>query len=69
MAPPILRSDLTIDVGTVEQETLVELGRLVSKLEAAASKRVDLVLIDEAPPGSIRCRVLLIAGPNGRPRR
>ena len=29
----------------------MELGALASRLEAAAGRRVDLVLLDEAPPG------------------
>lgn len=46
-------SDLDIGVGLVAGTRLepLELGALVSRLEQAAQRDVDLVLLDEAPPG------------------
>ena len=49
------RSDSDVDVAiglmpSARLETL-DIGRLTSMLETAAEKRVDLVLLDEAPPG------------------
>jgi predicted nucleotidyltransferase len=47
------RSDTDIAVGLVPGATLSasEVGDLISRLEAAAGGRVDLVLLDEAKPG------------------
>src|SRR3990172_2920827 len=46
-------SDVDVALGLVgpTRLTALELGDIASKLEAAAGRRVDLVLIDEAPPG------------------
>lgn len=46
-------SDVDVAVGLTGRLRLsaLELGDLVSRLEAAAQCRVDLVLLDEAPPG------------------
>jgi predicted nucleotidyltransferase len=46
-------SDLDVAVGLVGNERLdaLELGALTAKLEDAAGRPVDLVLLDEAPPG------------------
>jgi predicted nucleotidyltransferase len=46
-------SDLDVAVGLAgnRRPTALELGGLVSRLEAACGRPVDLVLLDEAPPG------------------
>ena len=46
-------SDVDVALGLVGHTplTALELGDIASRLEAAAGRRVDLVLIDEAPPG------------------
>jgi predicted nucleotidyltransferase len=46
-------SDLDVAVGLAAgvRLTALELGSLVVKLEDAAGKPIDLVLLDEAPPG------------------
>ena len=43
--------DVAIGMAGPHQLDTMELGALASKLEAAAGRRVDLVLLDEAPPG------------------
>jgi uncharacterized protein len=43
--------DVAIGVAGAEPLDLIELGGLAAKLEAAAGRRVDLVLLEEAPPG------------------
>jgi len=45
-------SDLDVAIGVAGAPPLdvIELGGLAAKLEAAAGRRVDLVLLDEAPP-------------------
>jgi predicted nucleotidyltransferase len=47
------RSDTDLAVGLARKERLsaTDLGDLLSRLEAAAGGRVDLVLLDEAGPG------------------
>jgi predicted nucleotidyltransferase len=47
------RSDTDVAIGLARGATLcvTELGDLLSRLEAAAGGRVDLVLLDEARPG------------------
>jgi len=46
-------SDLDLAIGLAPGTTLdaLALGHLISRLEAAAGRTVDLVLLDEAPPG------------------
>ena len=46
-------SDVDVALGLARgaSPAALELGEIASKLEAAAGRRVDLVLIDEAPPG------------------
>jgi len=45
-------SDLDLAIGGLSSAfTAREIGDLVSRLEAAAGRDVDLVLLDEAPPG------------------
>lgn len=46
-------SDVDVAVGLAPglRLTALELGELASRLEAAAGKPVDLVLLEEAPPG------------------
>jgi predicted nucleotidyltransferase len=46
-------SDVDVGVGLAAgaQLTALELGELASRLEDAAGKPVDLVLLDDAPPG------------------
>ena len=46
-------SDVDVAVGLAAGTALdaMDVGRLVSALEAAAGRSVDLVLLDEAPPG------------------
>ena len=46
-------SDVDVAVGLAAGTSLdaMDVGRLVSALEAAAGRSVDLVLLDEAPPG------------------
>lgn len=46
-------SDLDVDLGLVPGApmTALELGDLASRLETAAGRPIDLVLLDEAPPG------------------
>ena len=46
-------SDVDVAVGFLAGVRLSprELGEMTARLEAAAGRRVDLVLIDEAPPG------------------
>ena len=48
-----MESDVDVALGLARDASLaaLELGEIASKLEAAAGRRVDLVLIDEAPPG------------------
>jgi len=43
--------DVAIGMAGAHQLDTMELGALASRLEAAAGRRVDLVLLDEAPPG------------------
>lgn len=47
------RSDLDLAIGVTKGVDLsaLEIGEIVSRLEAAASKPVDLVLLEAAPPG------------------
>ena len=42
--------DVAIGMAGAHQLDTMELGALASRLEAAAGRRVDLVLLDEAPP-------------------
>lgn len=44
-------SDVDVAIGGACQLDLLTLGDLLSKLEAAAGRPVDLVLLEEAPPG------------------
>lgn len=45
-------SDLDIAIGGLRQPlSVLELGDLIGRLEAAAGRAVDLVLLDEAPVG------------------
>jgi predicted nucleotidyltransferase len=45
-------SDLDIAVGGLAQPfSVLELGDLIGRLEAATGRAVDLTLLDEAPPG------------------
>jgi predicted nucleotidyltransferase len=46
-------SDLDIGVGLVPGARLdpLEIGELIARLESAATRDVDLVLLDQAPPG------------------
>ena len=44
-------ADVAIGMAGPHQLDTMELGALASRLEAAAGRRVDLVLLDEAPPG------------------
>jgi predicted nucleotidyltransferase len=44
-------TDVAIQLTSGERLTALELGELLSRLEAAAGGRADLVLLDEAPPG------------------
>ncbi|MFO1077537.1 MAG: nucleotidyltransferase domain-containing protein [Planctomycetota bacterium] len=47
-----VHSDLDVAIGGLSRGlTVHELGELVGRLEAAAGRSVDLVLLDEAPPG------------------
>jgi predicted nucleotidyltransferase len=48
-----VHSDVDVAVGIRGRRRLgaLEIGALVSKLESAAGRPVDLVLLDEAPPG------------------
>src|SRR5512143_277430 len=43
--------DVAIGVRAPARLELMDLGDLASKLEEAAGRQVDLVLLDEAPPG------------------
>jgi predicted nucleotidyltransferase len=43
--------DVAIGLGGASPLDLIDLGALAAKLESAAGRRVDLVLLDEAPPG------------------
>ena len=47
------QSDVDIAIGLVEGARLdtLEVGELISRLESVAGRAVDLVLLDEAPPG------------------
>jgi predicted nucleotidyltransferase len=47
------RSDVDVAIGVVDKHRLdlMEIGDLRSRLEAAVGRPVDLVLLDEAPPG------------------
>ncbi|PYQ93367.1 MAG: hypothetical protein DMF96_30100 [Acidobacteria bacterium] len=47
--------DVAIGMAGPHQLDTMELGALASRLEAAAGRRVDLVLLDEAPPGLAYC--------------
>ena len=42
--------DIAIGVSGATRLGLIDLGTLAAKLEAATGRRVDLILIDEAPP-------------------
>lgn len=46
-------SDLDVAVGIRDRRRLdvLEIGDIVTKLESAAGRQVDLVMLDEAPPG------------------
>jgi predicted nucleotidyltransferase len=46
-------SDVDVAIGLVEGRHLdvLDLGALTARLEAAAGRPVDLILLDEAPPG------------------
>ena len=46
-------SDVDVAIGVVGARPLelIDLGALAARLEAIAGRRVDLVLLDEAPPG------------------
>ena len=46
-------SDVDVAIGMIDARRLdlMELGELRSKLQAAAGRPVDLVLLEEAPPG------------------
>jgi len=48
-----LESDVDVAIGVAGPTSfdLIDLGALAAKLEAAAGRRVDLVLLDEASPG------------------
>jgi predicted nucleotidyltransferase len=43
--------DIAIGLGEAPPLDVIALGALAAKLESAAGRRVDLVLLDEAPPG------------------
>ena len=43
--------DLALGLGEGFKLGTLELGELISRLEAAAGRPVDVVLLDEAPPG------------------
>ncbi len=46
------QSDLDLAIGGLSQPlSVLELGDLIGRLEAAAGRPVDLTLLDEAPPG------------------
>lgn len=47
------RSDVDVAIGVIDRRRLdlMEIGDLKSRLEAAAGRSVDLVILDEAPPG------------------
>ena len=47
------QSDLDVALGLLEGQSLtpLELGALAARLEQAAGRAVDLVLLEEAPPG------------------
>lgn len=44
-------SDLDVAVGLSERPDVREIGDLIGRLESASGETVDLVLLDEAPPG------------------
>lgn len=45
------QSDLDVAIGGVSRQlSVLELGELIGRLEAAARRPVDLLLLDEAPP-------------------
>jgi predicted nucleotidyltransferase len=43
--------DVAVGLGGAPPLDLIDLGALAAKLESAVGRRVDLVLLDEAPPG------------------
>ena len=43
--------DLALGLSSGVELSVLELGDLAARLEAAAGRPVDLVLLDEAPPG------------------
>jgi len=46
------QSDLDIAIGGLSQPfSVLELGDLIGRLEAASGRTVDLTLLDESPPG------------------
>ena len=46
------QSDLDLAIGGLSQPlSVLDLGDLIGRLEAAAGRPVDLTLLDEAPPG------------------
>lgn len=47
-----VHSDLDIAIGgTRHESTALELGDLVARMEAVSGRNVDVVLLDDAPPG------------------
>lgn len=44
-------SDLDLAIGLAQPMTVLELGALISRLESATGRTVDLTVLDEAPPG------------------
>lgn len=44
-------SDLDVAIGVTAPLPVLELGALISRLESATGRVVDLIVLDEAPPG------------------